>query len=284
MEGGLDAMSEAERNLLNTIKKIEAGLFEELIQFFDTVSMTGGKLSSSPKAEMFLLSLETRIRTALTKAGYDAEVMKFTRRFGQIDENVKRLHDYMNGINITASQMDPIRRVEVANTIDKLLGAGISKDFVAPVRQALYRSVQFGTSFTDAEKLLRNYVTSTQGADSRLLRYVKQVSRDSIAQYDGALQAKIAQDLGLNARRYIGSLIVDSRAQCVKWATKGIIKNEDLAEEIRWAMNGGTFQVGLRMKKCAGMNPDTTVETFDIYRGGYNCRHRSIPTYWRARG
>lgn len=271
---GESIINKSEDDLIRIVKNAEATIFEELMKIFDNTDITQGKLTNSPKAEEFISRLDSLISSTLKKSGYNEGVKKYVKNFDLLSKNIKELHASFNGINITSAQIDPFKRIEVANAVDKLLGSGINKDFVNPIRQSLYRNVLFGASLSETEKIIKNYVISNANGDSKLMRYVKQVSRDSISQFDGAVQQGIAQELNLNAKRYVGSLIMDSRAQCVHWVNAGIILNDDLIPEIQIALNGGTFEG----KKCTGMNPETTINTFDIYRGGYNCRHRSIPT------
>lgn len=271
---GENIIDGSEEQLLRIVLNAEKTIFEELMKIFNVTDITSGKLSNTTKAEEFIARLDRLISQTLNKSGYNEGVKKYIRNFDLLAQNIKDLHEKYNGINITSAQIDPIKRIEVANSVDKLIGSGINKDFINPIRQSLYRNVLFGGSVAETEKILKNYVVTSANGDSRLMRYVKQVSRDSMSQFDGAVQQSIAGELNLNAKRYVGSLIVDSRAQCVHWVNKGIILNTDLEPEILTAVNGGI----LGGKKCSGMNPETTINTFDIYRGGYNCRHRSIPT------
>lgn len=272
---GEHIMDASEEQFLRTMERVERELFAEIKKMLDTVSVTDGKLQTNAKAEEFLMSLDKRLRDAMRRSGYTDAVQKYVKSFDQINANVRDLHDAMNGINITAAQLQSAARLEVSAVFDKLTGGGLAKDFINPVRQSLYRNIMFGSTIGDAEKTIRDYVMSSANGDSKLLRYVKQAARDSVSQYDGALQQQISQELGLNGVRYVGSLIRDSRAQCIKWVEMGIIPYDQLQAEISWALRNGTYK-GLR---AGGMYPDTTVATFVIYRGGYNCRHRAIPTF-----
>jgi hypothetical protein len=209
--------------------------------------------------------MDKRIYDALKKAKYDESVLKYTRNFNEIAQNTKDLQSAVNGINITDASISPILRIEVNNTIDKLAGSGLAKDFINPIRESLYRNIILGSKVTEVEESLKEFIISNANGDSKLLKYVKQASRDSMGQFDGILQQNIANELELNAVRYVGSLIKDSRPQCRRWVSDRVLLIEDLAEEIRWAFNNGS-----------GMNPNTTPDTFIIYRGGFNCRHRAI--------
>lgn len=278
---GETLMNRSEDGILARVRASEGALYRELLKLFDNVDVSAGRLKSSAKSTAFLAGLDDKIIAALKKAGYPQEVGTFVKSFDAIAQNIIDVHDEENGIRISQGQIEPFKKLEVQNTINKLTGAGIAKDFINPIRQALYRNIMTGSTIADTEKMLREYVMTKGdgGGDSKLLRYVKQVARDSVSQFDGSIQANIAQELGLNAKRYVGSLIVDSRGQCAKWVSEnnGIIMVDDLAEEIAWAKGKHEW----RGRKTGGMIPDTTVNTFDIYRGGYNCRHRSIPTYRR---
>lgn len=269
-------MDGAESDLASSVIKMETKIYDEILKIFDTISITDGKLSNNDKTDEFIASLDRKITKILRDNGYNDSVSKYLTNFDKIAENVKKIQSKLNGINLTASQIDPFKRIEISNTWDKLLGSGINKDFVNPLRQGLYRNIMFGATISDVEKTVRDFVITKKGSDSKLLRYVKQVSRDSISQFDGGLQQKIAVDLDLNAVRYIGSIILDSRAQCRKWSADGIIKLDSAFEdEINSAIKGTLFYEG---KSSSGMIKETTLATFMANRGGYNCRHRCIAT------
>lgn len=256
----------SETQLQRSVKNAESIIYDELIKLLNTVDVSAGRLQTNTKAENFLMSMDKRIYDALNKSDYNNSVLKYTKNFGKLTDNIKDLHSKFNGINITDTQINPFLKLEVNSTIDKLTGSGMAKDFINPIRESLYRNIMLGAEVTAVERTIRDFVVTSAKSDSKLLRYVKQVSRDSIQQFDGIIQANIAHELGLNAKRYVGSLIADSRKQCVRWVDDGVIILDDLQSEIDWAFNNGS-----------GMNPATTIFTFDIFRGGYNCRHRSIP-------
>lgn len=273
---GIKIMDGAEKNLASSLVKMEKKVYDEIMKIFEGISITDGKLSNNEKTDEFLASLDRRIAKVLKQNGYNDSVAKYLTNFDKIAENVKKIQSQLNGINLTATQINPFLRIEVSNTWDNLLGSGINKSFVNPLRQGIYRNIMFGATIGDVEKLVKEYVITNKNADSKLLRYVKQVSRDSISQFDGGLQQKLASELDLNACRYIGSIILDSRAQCRKWVDESLIKlDSDFAKEITSAINGNLMYDG---KASSGMIKDTTLATFMANRGGYNCRHRCIAT------
>lgn len=260
-------------DLINGMYSIELLVYAALMEVFDNVDITNGKLSTTIKADEFLAALDYKIYQALKKSGYPAYVGDFIGNYDKISSNVRDLHQALGNGLLSASDINAIKRLEVQKTIDNLTQQGMYKDFIAPVREGLYRNIMFGATVGETEEFIKSQVISTKQKDSRLTRYVGQVATDALHQFDGSVNQVAKQSLKLNATQYVGSLIEDSRAQCMKWVGMSIIKDENLQEEIDWALAGGQFS----NKKCSGMIEGTTTDTFCINRGGYRCRHRAFP-------
>lgn len=262
-----------ENDLLKSTKASEKYVYEALMEVFKNVNITNGKLSSTPKAEDFLASLDGRVFDALKKSKYGDAVSSFVGAYDTVGQNVIQIHSALGNGELLTSQINPIKRLEIQKTIANLTEQGMYKDFINPVREGLYRNIMLGASVEDAEILIRDYVKTNSDKKSNLLKYVGQVAGDSIRQFDGVINQTAKINLGLNGTKYVGSLIDDSRAQCIKWIDMGTITDEELQAEIDFA----TQQQVYLGKKCSGMIPGTNTATFCINRGGYRCRHRAFP-------
>jgi hypothetical protein len=271
---GESTMVMAEEDFAVSMKKIEKELLKEINKLFESIDVSAGKIQTSDKVIEFLASIEKRIDTALKKSGYNANVNSLLKNFEVIRQNNIDIHGALNNVAIPYKSLNGITKLEVENTIHKLLGSGISKDFKIPIREALYRNITLGATIQDAKLTIEDFILSSEDKPSRLLRYTTQVARDSLSQYDGAIQTTIKKELELNDYLYSGSIIRDSRCQCRYWVKKARLDAESLADEIDTALSGGS----LDGCACSGMIPGTTVENFAVYRGGYSCRHRAIST------
>ena len=260
-------------DLVNGMYSIELLVYAALMEIFDTVDITNGKLATKPKAEEFLPLLDYKIYQTLKKSGYPALVSDFIGNYDKITENVRDLHQSLGNGIINTKDINSVKRLEVQKTIQNLTQQGMYKDFIAPVREGLYRNIMFGATIGETEEFIKSQVVSTKKKNSVLTRYVGQVATDALHQYDGSVNQVAKNTLGLNATQYVGSLIEDSRAQCMKWVGMSIIKDEDLKEEIDWALNGGRYS----NKKASGMIEGTNPDNFCINRGGWRCRHRAFP-------
>ena len=274
---GETLISSAETDFTNSIRDIEAQLMREVMKIFDEVDVKNGRLQNSEKAMRFLASLETRIDEALKKSGYNSKVAALLKNFDKIRQNNIDVHAALNNETIAYSSLNSITNLEVENTIQKLLGAGISVDFKYPIREALYRNITLGASIQDARQTITDYILSNDSKDSKLLRYVGQVARDSISQYDGVIQKTIANELDLKDYLYVGTTITDTRCQCRYWVNKTKLYRDELIDEIQTAVDGRS----LGGCKCSGMIEGTNIDNFAVNRGGYNCRHKAIPTNFK---
>lgn len=274
LDDGDEIIDTAEMAVLNSVDEAERAIFKEVLKIFNEADISSGKFIKSEKARRFLMSLDGRITDALYNSKYRLGVSSLIKDYDKIVQNNIDLQDKLNNVNITKKSLSDIQALEVNNTLDRLLGSGLNKDFVTPVRQTLYRNIMLGGSVEETRAALEDYIISTNEKDSVLKKYVGQVARDSVMQFDGSIQQSIASALDLPDYIYSGSIIQDSRAQCVYWVDKGDLNGDELLGEIDTAINGGI----LGGSKCSGMNPSCTIVTFSIYRGGYNCRHRAIPT------
>lgn len=270
-------MTKEENSLIRSARTSESYVYDALMEIFKNVDITNGKISSSSKADEFLASLDARIFGALKESGYGDSVQSFVNSYSAISSNVVDLHQALGNGLIPAKDINLIQRLEVNKTIANLTQQGMYSSFIAPVREGLYRNIVLGATVADTEKLITDLVISNTEKESPLTRYVGQVANDSIRQFDGSINQVAKIGLNLNATQYVGSIIQDSRAQCMKWVSMAIIKDDQLAAEIDFALNKGTYS----NKRCSGMIPGTNTINFCVNRGGYRCRHRAIPIRFR---
>lgn len=267
-----EILSERSGIINNADKVLNKGLRGTQLEIFKSIIATligfdtdGDSFEFTDDNIRKINELEQQIRRIVTNSKYQNNVSSYLRDFDKIKDVNIRLQKSINGINASKIKLSTVQRMSRNQVINELLGQGLDTNFVTPVRDIIYDSVVSGSSIKDAEKTLRTFIRGDKTRLGTLERYVSQVSRDSISQYDGLIQGRIAEEFNLNAFAYTGSLIQDSRAQCIRWVSKGILKTSELEREIQWAFNNGT-----------GMIPGTIPANFSSLRGGYNCRHETI--------
>jgi hypothetical protein len=258
----------AENDLIDNFENIEKKIFDAVKGKINQMNIEGGKILFDDKNTAIVNEIDAVIQNALQGSNYPTQVKEFLRSF----ETIKQFNfDAQKSVNDISEKelsdlIDPIQKANVEQTLNGLTGTGVSTNFIQPVREGIYKNIVAGTTISDLETYLTNYIISNPERMSGLKRYVTQVSRDSLNQFDGQVNSHIAETFGLDAFRYVGSLIEDSRPQCVRWVGKNVLLASELQKEINWAYDNGT-----------GMIPGTTPNNFAVFRGGYNCRHSAIP-------
>jgi hypothetical protein len=257
-----------ERRLVRNVTDLEREIYELVQRLLREFDIKDGQFVPSDRASELLARLNRELRRIVDRTRLEDDVMKFIDDFDQIDRNIKAIQNQLNGIQVPNNIFTDQRKWAIDATVNSLLESNINLRFVQPVKQLLYSRVAFGGSVVDAERQLKALVLGDGDKFGVLRRWVGQVARDTINEYQGAINQQIAVEYELNAFRYVGGLVEDSRPQCVRWIEEfgGVLRFDQLEKEIRWAYNNGT-----------GMKPDTTPENFAMKRGGYNCIHECIP-------
>lgn len=264
-------LNEAETILMSGFGDINDEIFSQIEQTLSGLDVSGGAIMNTGRNATIINELEDRIRNGLLRTRYRENVQGYLRKFNEISAVNASFHATANQLGNVSPQITRLQNVAISNTIKDLFGQGMNEAFAGKVQENLYNYTVSGTSIQEATEELRREILGSPERLGELERHVGQVARDSISQYDGRIQAAIQAEFGLNAVSYEGSLIKDSRAQCVKWVREygGVLTLEQLEKEVQWAERGGTYE-GV---KVSGWIPGTTLETFYINRGGYNCRH-----------
>ena len=254
--------------LLEKIKAKEPKLYERILQFVGRMDSKGGGFLSNTANARSLDLLEKYIQGVLEDLGINKDVADFVKNFDEAAKYTIGLQKTINGISVPAT--DVLRRwreYAIRTTVENLVGNGLSATYSKTIEKILGDAVYSGGSLTDVYNQVRAYAVTDTDKNGGLLKHYQQVSRDAVGQYAGGINRIVAKQYGLDALEYVGSLVKDSRPQCIRWVGMETILVKDLAKEITWAENNGQ-----------GLIPGTNADNFVINRGGFNCRHEAIPT------
>lgn len=229
-----------------------------------------GKIASTAKNRERIVGLANVIRDAFTSSGLYGRMTNLIANFDDIEANIVSVQKGLNNINIPPSIVNPVKRLFADQIIFRMQGRGLDVDFVQPLQNELYRATLMGTNLSDAIGRIETTMLGNSRVQGFVQKYSAQVARDALGQFQGTVHERIKTEYNLDATRYVGSLVEDSRKQCARWVAKRIILDSELQAEINWAFANGT-----------GMIQGTTPSNFLELRGGYNCRHTAIPVRQR---
>ena len=264
--GVLESINTAEADFTDWTKKNQAKILDAIMSEIKQMPNTDGKLGQGKSTTEFIASLPRRVRAALKKTGYLAKTDGYIRQFEKVGQLQIDLHKQLNDLEV-GSVVTPIRATWAQITAQNLAGQGMDNIFVAPLQNELLKHAAGGLSLAQMEEAMRQTIAGSPDAENTTFtNYSLRISRDALGQYDGAVNAKIADQFDLNAIVYVGSVVDDTRAQCERWLESEFILIADLPDEIDWAYSNGK-----------GMIAGTTPANFMPLRGGYNCRHQAVP-------
>ena len=226
-----------------------------------------GKLKWNTKTVNALSNIDYMLNKAFDKTDYKTLVNGFIRDFDALVQINSNLQKSLNNIDIkTKSFYDYAEKQSEFLKANLLKNIAETPQFGNKLKDILLNAAVSNQSLSTTTKQVGDFLGTGKNAD-QLTKYTLQVTRDALRQFDGQLNANILVSYNLNAIRYVGSLVKDSRPQCVRWVGMEIIPVSELQKEINWAYKYG-----------AGMIPNTTPNNFNVYRGGFSCNHISIPT------
>jgi hypothetical protein len=257
----------SEAILTANFSSINTEIFEEIKSILRELDIQAGNIAvNSARNNQILNTAFERIKVAILRTDYKTNVTGYLRNFEQISKNNILFHSTANQLSNVDTTITPLQNLAIQNTLKNLLGTNMDARFTDVITQNLQSYITSGANIKEVETSLKNFIQGDSQRLGHLERYVKQVSGDAIRQYDGQIQGAIMAEYKLNGVSYEGSLIKDSRPQCVRWVKKfgGIIKVTDLEKEINWANKNGS-----------GMIEGTVPANFFQNRGGYGCRHQA---------
>jgi hypothetical protein len=258
-----EAMEELQKLIKKGMPKVLESVYEQVLELTATIN------PSSSAVDIILANQQvTALRNQITEAvtlNRDYQLMLFdvSTSFIQVAE-ISR--NYLTAAFVDL-QNNPIlgealTQQATATTLELMTGAGVDANFTAQI-QNIIKTWQTGKgNRASLNQLLRQAIKGDAKREARLSRYVKQVSNDSIEQFNRAYMETLTSDIDVDYWIYSGTTIKDSRPFCKARVGKAFTtKQVQSWASLTWD----------------GKIPATNKATIKTYLGGYNCRHRLLP-------
>ncbi len=265
----------------DAIPAAEAGIARELEELLRSLKVKNGKLVMSVENLRTLTRINGQLESVIVRSpNYQKGLEKYLSTFARVEEMQIQYFQKLSK-NFTPSKfLSELQADSLRATRASLLRGGISQNVVAPITDLLRESIRVGINYDTMVSNLREIVVGTPEIEARLTKYVKQISTDALNQYSAGFMEVAAADLGLEWFDYAGAEMLTSRLFCQAMVHKRFYHVSEIPsllagdfkefKEVKGKINSKT---GLP----DGMVYSTTPATFNIYRGGYNCRHQAIP-------
>ncbi len=254
----------ATANLSKDVSASQKALYGDLEALLSKLELDSeGLIKQSQANRKLLLKVDGVFNSSLNQSGYYDGLENFTGNFATLTAANEKYFDFiLDSFTVDSHYIKSLQKSSIAEIETLLANDGLEAAIKQPLKQILNTNVNTGASLSDMLKQVREFIVGSPDAEGKLLRYSKQITRDSLFNYSSSLQESVSQKSGLQFYIYSGHVDTDSRDFCIARVGKYFHKKE----VENWAS-----------LSWAGKRPGTTSSTIFIYRGGFFCGHSLIP-------
>lgn len=251
-------------NLSKSVTASQKALYSDMEALLSKLELDSeGMIKQSQANRKLLLKVDQVFNKSLNDSGYYSGLENFTESFATLTAANEKYFDFiLDTFTIDSHYIKSLQKASISEIETLLANDGLEAALKQPLQQILNTNINTGASLSDMLAQVRQFIQGSPDAEGRLLRYSKQITRDSLFNYSSSLQESVSQKSGLQFYYYQGHLMADSRYFCI--ARQGQYFHKREVED--WAS-----------RDWQGKRAGTTSSTIFIYRGGYNCLHSLIP-------
>jgi hypothetical protein len=251
-------------NFLDAIPPAQRNLVKQLITALGSLKTEDGKLVADTGNLAKIESISSTLNADLFTGDYRKALESFIKEFSTQATITNKYFEKAFG-NVFDAE-DKFYKELTANSqkqaLQLLANNAIDANFIAPLKQQLTASITTGATYADTVTSLRLFIEGSPEVDGTLLRYVKQVARDTYSVADRTYTNVISDRLGAQWFFYQGGEMADSRDFCIERHGKYFHKKEIEA---------------MAAKDWQGKMKGTNERTIFVMAGGYNCEHSFLP-------
>lgn len=259
------------------------GIDEELRR----LDLRDGKI----KATVANLKVVASIKNKLLKIVLNDDYIENVKEFVQAFKDVGALqNEYWKSVEKTfkpSSILKEIRNQAIGDTVNKLTEAGIGSNIGERLSDILRTNITTGGSYKDLTAQLRESLTNTDKSDGLLSKYAKQITTDSVNQYNAQYTQVVSSDLGYEWYAYQGTEITTSRPFCQSMVEERRYFHISEIPALLRADNMYYTDNKTKKRIKVTLNPKTNLpdgfiegtnpENFFVRRAGYQCGHQIRP-------
>lgn len=281
----LNKLEKAVEKFNANIPKYQRGMLSAVMEDLRKLNTDGDKIKPVVENIKRIASIKNKMSSLLVTDQYKKAVKDFASSFREI---TTLQNEYWRSVEKDFSPktlLKEIKNQNVRDTVGKLTEAGIGAAVGDKIADILTSNITTGGSYKQLTDQLRESLTDTD-TQGTLSKYARQITTDSIHQYNAQYTQVISNDLGFEWYAWQGTEILTSRefCQCMVENRRYFHVSEVpamlRAEDMFYTDENGNerpVRINPKTNLPYGFIPGTTVENFFVRRGGYNCGHQARP-------
>lgn len=266
----IDTVENAVTNFSTGVEASQVAIMRKVNAVIRKLEVQGDMIKINRANLKLLRQLREDLATIVLSPAYKKKVEQFLSGFDKVTKiNRSYFLSLVPDFNPDKQAFKAIVNSSIQLTSNSLLRAGIEQAVIEPIIGIIQQGITAGMFISDLEDALRLEIIGNPGGrfggperQGKLLRYVTQITRDSLNQFSRNYVEAVATEYRLEWYYYDGSIIEDTRTYCKERAGRYFHK-----KEVEKSANGS----------WSGRIPSTNRSTIFTYCGGYNCRHEYLP-------
>lgn len=252
--------------LQTTLEKQQRKTIAKILKELNTLETSGGNIVINSKNLKKISEISDELKTIFLNDEYLKAVKEFSKEFKKQSTLNQKLID--SGFGETENPIAAKTYIEAAqkNAVKALTEDNL---FVKPISEILESSVVNGASVADTIASITTFVEGNEDVDSKVLKYVKQITNDSFAIADRSYTSIVSDALENDWFYYAGSEVENTRCFCLERVGRYFHYKEIEA----WGRGENLGDCNIGGGRWAGEIPATNESTIYSYLGGYNCMH-----------
>lgn len=266
------------------IPAAQRATYEELMLQLKRLDLNGGNIKATVANLKIIQSIKNRLTRIILNDEYLGDVKEFVASFNEV---AKLQNEYWKSVESKfkpTALLREIRLAAISDTVTQLTDSGIGANISDVLTDILRQNITGGGSYKALQNQLLEALTDTNRSDGLLTRYSKQITNDSIQQYNRQYTQQVAAGLGMEWYAYQGSDIKGTRPFCdaltdIRYFHQSEVPRLLRAEDLYYMKDGKRTKVPIyaRTGLPHGLIEGTNAENFFIRAGGYNCGHSIRP-------
>lgn len=268
-----DRLEQIPLKLQTVVEKQQNKVLNDILSKLYKLETKDGEYLISSKNIRLISEISDELKSVFLNKDYLESTKEFASEFEKQAVFNQKLIEKGFGETISPVASEIYIQTAKKNAIESLIGSPIDKEFIKPIQSILETAVVNGASINDTMDSIATFVKGSDGNDSKILKYAKQISNDSFAISDASYTSIISDYLDAEWFYYSGSEVDKTRCFCHER-----VGNYYHYKEIEsWGNGENLGKCDLGGGEWAGEIPGTNAQTIYSYRGGYNCMHFFVP-------
>lgn len=282
IENLLSTIDSAIGDFNKSLPDIQKQAFAKVIKLASELELSNGRIKPTVVNIRIFNRIKKEIENTIISKQYLKNLDKFILTWDAVETANGKYFSAINEKYTPGTIFAEIKKQMIDETISSLTESGIGERITKPIQNILRTNIVSGAHYEDLVQEMRQYLTDTKTGEGALVRYSRQITTDSINQYNANYNQIATSDLGLVWYKYVGSLMRTSREFCIKLIeAKQTCMPYIHVSQFQSIIDGNICGEKVAINKKTGLPhgfiDGTNASNFMIRRGGFFCQHQVYP-------